>query len=65
MVHSRINFEHKVLLLLEVCDGVENITHGKHSAAIGSSVLHVRWAFLRVVQQHTTWKVKTEKDALR
>lgn len=45
-VYSRINFEHKVFLLFEVCDGVENIAHGKNSAAIRSSVLHMRWAFL-------------------
>lgn len=46
IVHLRVNFKHEVLLLLEVCDGVENITHGEDSAAVRSPVLHVRRPFL-------------------
>lgn len=53
---SRINFEHKVLLLLEVRDGVENIAHGEDGATVRPSVLHMRRALLWVVEQHTTWK---------
>lgn len=49
LLYSRINFEHKVFLLFEVRDGVENITHGEHSAAIRPSVLHMRQAFLWVI----------------
>lgn len=43
---SRINFEHKVLLLLEVRDGVENIAHGEDGATVRPSVLHMRRALL-------------------
>lgn len=53
---SRVNFEHKVLLLLEVRDGVEHVTHGEYGAAVRPSVLHVRRALLGVVEQHATWK---------
>lgn len=53
---SRVNLEHKVLLFFEVCDGVENVAHGQHGAAVGPSVLHVRRAFLGVVEQHAAWK---------
>lgn len=53
---SRINLEHKVLLFFEVCDGMENIAHGQHSAAVRPPVLHVRRAFLGVVEQHASWK---------
>lgn len=60
VVYLRINFEHKVLLLFEVGDGVENITHGKYSAAIRSPILHMRWAFLWVIQQHSACKTNRE-----
>lgn len=53
---SRVNLEHKVLLFLEVCDGMENVAHGQDGAAVGPPVLHVRGAFLGVVEQHAAWK---------
>lgn len=53
---SRVNFEHKVLLLLEVRDGVEHVAHGEDGAAVRPSVQHVRRALLGVVEQHATWK---------
>lgn len=53
---SRVNLEHKVLLFFEVGDGVENVAHGQDSAAVRPPVLHVRRAFLRVVEQHPAWK---------
>lgn len=53
---SRVNLEHKVLLFFEVRDGVKNIAHGQDSAAVRPPVLHVRRAFLRVVEQHAAWK---------
>lgn len=59
---SRVNLEHKVLLLLEVCDGVENIAHGQDGAAVGPPVLHVRRAFLRVVEQHAAWKQSQDQS---
>lgn len=53
---SRVNLEHKVLLFFEVRDGVEHVAHGQDSAAVRPPVLHVRRAFLGVVQQHSAWE---------
>lgn len=58
VLYLRVNFEHEVLLLFEVGDGVENITHGEYSAAIRPPILHMWWAFLWVIQQHTTCEQK-------
>lgn len=58
----RVNFEHKVLLLLEVRDGVEHVAHGEDGAAVRPSVLHVRRALLGVVEQHATWKRREACD---
>lgn len=62
---SRVNLEHEVLLLFEVCDGVENIAHGQDGAAVRPPVLHVRRAFLRVVEQHAAWKQSKDQSTPR
>lgn len=55
---SRVNFEHKVFLFLQLRYGVQNVTHSEHSASVWASVMHVWRTLLRVVQQHSSYAQK-------
>lgn len=53
---SRVNFEHKVLLLLDFRDGLEHVHDAQHCAAVGAPIVQMGGPFLGVIEQHATCK---------